>query len=153
MLNIRHIISAQNRQSSYSFLARYRGELLGSGIYRDVYSITGSNQYVLKICNKPGDFSNVTEWEVFNFVNATPHHRLLAPCFSISPDAQFLIMGRTFPIKDVKDLPSRVPAWMTDLKPQNWGRRGDKVVCHDYATNLVLNQCVLSATKPARWHD
>lgn len=133
-----------------AFLAEYRGESLGWGLYRTVFAVNGCKHLVIKVARDlDGNSSNFWEWEIWGFIRDHPQSRWLAPCHAISVDYSVLLMTRTHPC-EVK-LP-RIPSWITDTKTQNWGKlpRGG-VVCHDYSTNLLFNEIMVPKMKKVRW--
>lgn len=152
MLNLTQIVADFHAKSHYAFLADHQGEQLGKGIYRDVYALRNSNLYVLKVSNCPGDFSNVREWEIYDFLRNTTTCDLLAPCHAISDDSHFLLQSRTTPLGPKPNLPAKVPYWMSDFKLANWGKLKNKVVCHDYASCLVLNYCATGKAKKPNFY-
>ena len=76
----------------------------------------------------------------------------LAPCVSISPCGSVLIQRRTLPVTKAQ-LPSKVPAWLTDFKLANWGMLDGKVVCHDYSNNLLMNPVTERKLRRVKFFD
>jgi len=108
------------------------GDYLGGGCYRKVFALKHSPDLVIKVEQNEGVFHNVREWDVWETIQYCPRwRRWVAPCVAISPRGNFLIQRRTEP---VRKLPARLPGFLTDLKPENFGRLGGKIVCHDYST-------------------
>ena len=110
------------------------GEIIGEGAYRQVYECRLNKDWVVKVEDEDddGNFCNVNEWKTWT----TKKHELavagwLAPCHQISHGGRFLIQSRTRPVAK-KDLPVKIPAFLTDVKAENFGRLDDRVVCHDY---------------------
>jgi hypothetical protein len=137
-----------NTQDFFEMMA---GPLLGSGLYRDVYSLPYLNDYVLKVEVKRHCFHNVREWDVWQQVQFAPDwSRWLAPCVVISPDGKFLLQRRTMPVLE-KDLPAKLPEFLTDRKVGNFGRLDKHIVCHDYA--LIVSQLPLRLTKGGYWTE
>jgi hypothetical protein len=98
-------------------------------------------------------YQNVHEAEIWRRVHETPLAKWFAPVYRISPLGRIIVMARTVPVVR-KDLPTMVPAFFTDTKIQNWGRLKDgRVVCHDYGTNLMLEQGMTKRLKKADWWD
>lgn len=110
------------------------GPLLGEGAARVVFECGLNPRYVVKLENKIGSFQNICEWEMWNSLKNEAHYaKWLAPCERISVDGGFLIQRRTLPLPENKR-PKRLPVWLCDLKPENFGLLDGRVVCHDYGT-------------------
>lgn len=118
------------------------GSRLGVGEHRKVYVFEHDPEtYVIKRQRHAGQFHNVAEWEAWSFYRGTPLAEWFAPCHSISPSGEYLLMRRTWPMPP-QYLPERVPAIFTDLKASNWGllREPDgstRPVCHDYGIMIM----------------
>lgn len=111
------------------------GELIGRGLYRDVYVLKQNPKYVVKIERDPttATFANVTEWR--NYINNKGWDFLaewLAPCEMINETGQVMIQRRVEHRKR-KDYPTHVPIFFTDLKLTNFGWIGEQFVCCDYS--------------------
>ena len=129
------------------------GEPLGGGIDRKVYVYGANDDWVIKVEGERNHrFQNVAEWQLWREVMEAPTlKRWLAPCIRISHSGNFLVMARTYPVLR-RDLPKRIPVWLTDIKPENWGRLpSGAVVCHDYGLSLAASRGLGRATRPARW--
>lgn len=125
------------------------GELLGEGLYRRTYACTLDPSLVVKVEKSDGCFHNVREWDVWQTIQYAPKwRRWLAPCVRISPKGEYLLMKRTEPVMRGL-LPEKVPSFLTDLKPGNFGRLDGKIVCHDYATPIIDLSLRL---KRAKWY-
>lgn len=120
------------------------GEELGYGAARKVYSLVGHPDLVLKIEFTQETFQNVMEWQLWNELQFTEYGRWLAPCRRISPCGTVLIQERTEPLPDVYAL-THVPEWLGDLKEENFGLIGGRLVCHDYALHSVIHNFKLAA--------
>ncbi len=111
------------------------GELLGSGVYRDVYAFSGFPEYVIKIerdMNK-GIFANVTEWR--NYIDNAEFKWLeqqLAPCILINQTGQVLVQRRV-EHRARKEYPKFIHWIFTDVKLSNFGWIGNRFVCCDYS--------------------
>jgi hypothetical protein len=46
-------------------------------------------------------------------------------------------MERTRPLEKA---PTHLPNFMTDLKPENFGRLGNRIVCHDYGLSNIMTR-------------
>lgn len=111
------------------------GELLGSGVYRDVYVFKQSPKHVIKIeaDMSKANFANVTEWR--NYIDLKERHwfsKFLAPCEIINQTGEVLIQQRVTH-KEKKDYPKKIPIYFTDIKRTNFGWIGNQFVCCDYS--------------------
>lgn len=128
---------------------------LGSGCYRHVFEFNDTK--VIKYELSSGKFANIAEYNIWKHLkeNCHPAMKWFAPCTAISPNGVWLVQERTTPVPIEilrKEVP-RVPAYCTDLKAQNWGRLGKRIVCHDYAElNKDLGLSSLRMRK-ADWWD
>lgn len=125
------------------------GDHLGTGCYRKTFACNLDPTLVVKVEQEEGCFHNVREWDIWQTIMHAPKWRKwVAPCVAISPKGNFLLMRRTQPVT-MRDMPARVPSFLTDLKPGNFGLLNGKVVCHDYATPIVELELRL---KKAKWN-
>lgn len=123
------------------------GELIGSGLYRDVYSIKGTNRYVLKVERDmtQSAFCNATEFR--NYIDNREWKNLsqwLAPCHIINENGNVMIQSRV-KHKDPKFYPKQIPNVFTDTKYTNFGWIGKRFVACDYPvfiqTSLRMKKC------------
>lgn len=127
------------------------GELLGAGIHRKVYACKLRPELVVKVeCQLNNRcFANVFEME---FWNDQMHNetiaKWLAPCEFLSPDGRILLQRRAQPVQR-HELPGRVPSFLSDLKPANFGILDGRLVCVDYAMT-VSNPS--SRMRKINWH-
>lgn len=131
---------------------RICGELIGKGLYRDVYVFKQNPDYVVKIERDMaiGNFANATEWR--NYINNKEWKWLeqwLAPCELINLTGQILIQQRV-EHRPRKFYPTHVPACFTDLKLANFGFIGDRFVCCDYSF-LTFVMKSSKAMRYAKW--
>jgi hypothetical protein len=127
------------------------GDLLGEGSARKVYVARLNDAYVIKIETKGGSFQNVSEWEVWDWCqkdNAIA--KWLAPCQFISNCGSVLVQRRVEPLR-VRELPARLPAFLCDLKRENFGMLDGRVVCNDYGTVLHSFRSVARHMVKAKW--
>lgn len=111
-----------------------RGDLLGEGTGRKVYVCKLNSHYVVKVEEGGGSFQNVAEWDHWGWVQTVPAiARWLAPCEFISSSGAILIQRRVEPVRRA-ELPKRIPAFLTDIKLENFGMLEGRVVCFDYGT-------------------
>lgn len=115
------------------------GDKIGSGIHRDVFECRISPQYVVKVENS-GEwrfFANVHEmkfWSDNQFCRSIA--QWLAPCYMLSPDGRILLQHRASPLRPDDKLPDKLPAFLTDVKRENFGRLDNRIVCVDYASTI-----------------
>lgn len=126
------------------------GAKVGDGMSRTVFECELWKGHVVKVEKDPHRFQNVLEWEVWRRVSETSLCRWFAPCKHLSPNGQILIMERTYPAPP--DLyPKKMPAFFTDMKRENFGILDGKLVCHDYAVNLLMERGMTRAFRNADW--
>ena len=124
------IDAAQHFEEAFNLLC---GELLGEGIHRKVFACTSDPSRVVKCETNTGIFSNAREWRNWDECRyADRWNKWLAPCVAISPLGTVLLQKRVQPLRRGDDLPDKLPAFLTDIKPQNFGWLNGKLVCHDY---------------------
>lgn len=126
------------------------GNKIGGGCYRDVYELTLNPELVIKIEQNSYRFHNILEYELWKALRRTDQAKWLAPVKAISPCGTCIIMARTQPVP-ADLLPKFVPAWLTDIKPDNWGWYKDRAVCHDYSINLITQRGVDKKVIRAEW--
>ena len=115
------------------------GKLLGEGIHRKVFECRLRDDLVVKV-------ESETDWRYFanvlemRFWNDHEHYKKvadwLAPCEYLSPDGRILLQRKALPIVDRSALPKQVPAFLSDLKPENFGMLDGRLVCLDYAMTI-----------------
>ena len=115
------------------------GEKIGSGIHRDVFECRlrpdlvvkveqerdwryFSNVHEMKFWSDNRDFKRVSDW--------------LAPCEYMSPDGRILLQKKVRIAQLTDDLPEKLPAFLTDIKPENFGHLNGNLVCIDYAFTI-----------------
>lgn len=125
------------------------GKKIGSGIGRKVFTNRLDPTTVIKIETRGGSFQNIMEWEVWDYVKGSKAiSAWFAPCVAISPSGLVLVQKRTAPARE-RDFPRRVPKCFTDMKRENWGFVGNKLVCHDYG--YIASSGITTKTKKAVW--
>ena len=131
----------------------FLGQRLGCGIGREVYEFLPDRSKVAKVETTTQSFQNIREWETWSELADTPHAKWLAPCRLISPCGIVLLMDRTEPVRE-RDMPARLPAWLSDLKRENYGILKGRFVCHDYGLNLLINHGAFAAKMVKRqWSE
>ena len=120
------------------------GAKLGSGCYRDVFECKIRPDLVVKV-EIPRDsgyrtFANVAEMKFWDDHEFTPEvKKWLARCEFLSPDGLILLQERVTPATeiDLARMPNKLPAFLTDRKPDNYGWTKDgRFVCCDYAMTI-----------------
>jgi len=114
------------------------GKLIGEGAHRIVYACKLRPDLVVKVENGTlRFFANVLE---DRFYADNRYYKKvadwLAPVEYMSPDGRLLLMKRADPIPDNYSMPARIPAWLTDLKRENFGLIEGRLVCIDYALTI-----------------
>ena len=127
--------NAEIYKDAYDLLC---GPLLGEGIHRRVFACRIDPKLVVKVelNHEWRYFSNVHEmtfWDDHEHRKAVS--KWLAPCKYLSPDGRILLQHRVEPLTRSL-LPDRLPAFLTDLKPENFGWLNGRVVCVDYVFTI-----------------
>ena len=111
------------------------GDKIGSGIHRDVFACKLLPDMVVKVETNTDyrDFPNMREMKFWCDYQYQPRiAQWLAPCTYLSPDARVMLQRRVMPIMD-SELPEMLPAFLADVKADNFGRLDGRIVCVDYA--------------------
>ncbi len=129
------------------------GDKLGSGIHRNVFECRLRPDLVVKV-------ERQDEWRYFSNVHESkfwtdnqyykPVANWLAPCEYLSPDGRISLQRKVRIATSLDDLPEKLPAFLTDVKPSNYGWFEGRLVCVDYATTLDKVNVRL---KKVSWHD
>lgn len=118
------------------FFNLFCGDLLGEGIHRKVFEHRFDQTVVIKCEQSHSTFANVREWKLWDECrDYKPVADWLAPCIDISPMGTILLQRRVVPFSRRDPLPEKIPDWVLDVKPQNWGWLDNRPVVHDY-TNM-----------------
>ena len=130
------------------------GEQLGAGATRAVYQWLPDDSLVAKIEERQFDWHNIAELQVWQAVRFTNLAKWFAPCIEIAGNGSVLLQRRTQPIRR-DELPAKVPAFFTDLKPSNWGLLDGRPVCHDYGLHLLMEKGMGQGARLAKahWND
>lgn len=126
------------------------GRRLGSGMTREVFEYAPCENLVIKFESESGHFQNVAEWQVWNRIRETKHAKWFAPCHMISHCGRILIQHYAKPLAAIC-LPTEVPAFFTDLKPDNWGSIKGQPVAVDYGKHLMLERGMSGRMRKADW--
>lgn len=95
---------------------------IARGSNRDVYEIPGHADKILKVSNRQGNFTNWTEVILHHYKGSSGE---LAKIHAWSWSGKFIVMERLSPLNngDLDDY--RFPNYLTDRKPENYGRDGN----------------------------
>lgn len=134
------------------FYHLFVGDKLGEGVYRTVFRMATDETKVIKFEHRSATFCNVNEWNLWNHVKEDRPQlaKWFAPCHHISPCGNVLIQDYAAPVEFEK-LPAKVPAVFTDLKMDNWGKIGRRIVCRDYGNNRVFQEGANARLRKAYW--
>lgn len=126
------------------------GDKIGEGIHRTVYECRIRPDLVVKVENADFRyFANILEhkfWSDHQYYDKVA--RWLAPCETLSPDGRVSLQKRADPLRSTDTLPEKVPGFLTDLKRENFGWLGGRLVCLDYAMFVMSPNVRL---KKAHW--
>lgn len=120
------------------FGSLFGGRKLGEGISREVYQCAINEELVIKIeGGTDAFFQNVMEWEIWQEIEGTKYAKWLAPCKSISPNGMVLLQKYASDVL-IKELPKKLPKFLTDLTCGNFGRYDGRIVCRDYGVSEII---------------
>lgn len=111
------------------------GKKIGQGQYRSVHEFNLDKDYVVKL--EPLNTScNTVEYMMWDEIKGLKEELAwvkdwFAPVKWISPNGRVLLMKKTEEEPD-KKLPKKIPSFLWDVKPDNFGWLGKNYVCHDY---------------------
>jgi hypothetical protein len=128
------------------------GDFIGEGSARMVFAYKPApDTHVIKFETEAGQFQNICEWETWCWLRDNKDRaRWLAPCTDISSNGAILVQRRVSPIRE-RELPKKLPAFLCDLKPENFGMLDGRVVAADYGTVMsCLEQAPLKLVA-AEW--
>ena len=117
------------------------GDMIGYGISRIVFEYAPDpKNFVVKI-----DLSklnaNVREFHVWESVEHFKEvAKWFAPITSMSKCGRIMVQRRVNKPESTKLYPTSIPAFLTDIKPDNFGFIGKQFVCFDYALNLLIEE-------------
>lgn len=126
------------------------GTRLGCGSTRVIYQHATDAELIVKIEDGARSFCNIAEWTVWEAVKDTAFARWFAPVVSISPAGIVLVMKRCDELR-LSELPEHIPAFLTDIKAENWGLFEGRPVCLDYGYHLLLERGMTKAIRKANW--
>lgn len=114
------------------------GKKIDQGCYREVYQHNWDDDWVIKVEVGSTD-CNITEYMLWEEIRGLKNKFVwvkdwFAPVLWISPNGKILCMQKTSQDPKNKKLerPKEVPAFLSDVKWDNFGWIGNRFVCHDY---------------------
>jgi hypothetical protein len=110
----------------------------------------GDESVVVKIESGSRSFQNVEEWLAWTWVKGTAMAKWFAPCISVSAAGSILIQQRVTPMRK-GERPGKLPAFLCDLKPENFGMYQGRIVCCDYGTVLSSIRTASKRMVVAKW--
>jgi len=129
------IETSKHFEEAFNLLA---GELIGEGIHRKVFECLIDKSLVVKVETGHNHFANVSEWRTWDECRYWKNGaKWFAPCVSISPFGTVMLQKRVDPIRRNDELPNKLPAFLTDVKPENFGWLNGQLVCHDYSSTIT----------------
>jgi hypothetical protein len=111
------------------------GDCLANGSTREVHSVVGRDDVVIKKVKAITPFNNWQEFIVWNAVRDTRWAVVFARIEKIGDSGQFLMMEKLSDLSPDDDYNApRVPHWLNDLKRENFGKTsGGEIKAWDYA--------------------
>jgi len=145
-------VSEFSDTTKMDFIFMMLGARLGGGMSRAVFEFAYNPKLVVKIEDRARHFQNVLEHEIWGALKDSDAAKWLAPVRGISRCGTALLMERTEPLQG-RQLPLRMPVWLTDYKIENYGLLKGRVVCHDYGTagSVVIGRGASKHTRRADW--
>jgi len=115
------------------------GKHIGEGTSRSVYDYALDDKYVIKLENSNTN-CNTVEYMIWKEIEKLTGNlewvkKWFAPVKWISANGRVLIMQKTKDFEDVPKgcaIPKKIPEFLWDIKPDNFGWIGKNFVCHDY---------------------
>lgn len=130
------------------------GYCWGHGTCRAVYQFRAdeTHETVVKIEKKGnGQFQNIHEWMIWNHAKNMPEvAKWLVPCIAISNCGSFLLAKRAEKILH-HQLPEKVPVFLSDVKPENFGLYNGNVVALDYGRGDFIKRGFSLDMVDAKW--
>lgn len=128
------------------------GKKIATGSSREVFSCRIRPDLVVKVEIEKHwrTYENWAEMSFFNQHKDTAKiAKWLAPCHYLSPDCRILLQRKCDPLPSDYPLPQKLPAFLNDLKPENFGILDGNLVCLDYALTIMQINTKLGKVK---WH-
>lgn len=138
-----------NKIISTDFANYFLGNYIGCGISRYVFEHPDNKNWVYKIDASEYN-ANVLEFDVWSRVQHVKNvSKWFAPCGKMSRCGRIMLQRRCKPLTDY---PKIIPHFLTDIKPDNFGLLDGRVVCFDYAGNLLMENGMSLKMKKANWY-
>lgn len=127
------------------------GEKIAVGSSRMVFECRIRLEWVVKVEIEKDwrTFENMREFQIWQIHASHSASQWLAPCKRISPDGRILLQERCDPLPRNYELPEKVPDFLNDLKPENFGLLNGRLVCLDYALAHLDTSMKMKGKK---WH-
>lgn len=142
------MINAAAFEDAFNLLC---GDKLGEGIHRTVFACRLRPDLVVKV-ETSGEWRYFANVQEMKFWNDHEHReavaKWLAPCEYLSPDGRILLQQRVEPLRATDAMPDKLPAFLTDIKRDNFGLLGGRLVCTDYAMTIPNPNLRLRKTSP-----
>ncbi len=130
------------------------GELIGSGVSREVYECIIDPTLVVKIEDvSDSDRQNIFEWETWREVKETTYAKWFTPCVSLTAYGGILLQKRTKKPSKKSIYPKRMPAFLGDFKYTNYGMYKGRLRVHDYGRNLLMLEGLTGKMRKVDWWD
>lgn len=128
------------------------GKKIGEGIHRVVFECRLLPHLVVKV-EKDDDvfryFANPLEMQLWcDYAGVKSISKWLAPCEFLSPDGRVMLQRKADPVPSYYKLPKKIPAFLTDIKRENFGIIDERLVCLDYTSLISTPDTKL---QPANW--
>ena len=132
---------ALNFQIAFDMVDLLCGDFVGEGNSRIVYDCPIYPGYVTKISKDADNHDNIMEYEMWCSVAHQPKmNKWFADVKWLSGNGRVMIQKKAIHINDKnkKNIPTKVPAFLSDMKFDNYGFIGKQFVCFDYAFSAGL---------------
>lgn len=126
------------------------GDRLGAGMSREVFRFNLDPKFVIKFEPMEHRFQNIEEMTAWQTVEYTEYAKWFAPCRFISGCGRVMLQEYAEPLAAC-NLPDKVPAFFTDLKPGNWGMLNKHPVALDYGRTLLMTVGLTKRLRKANW--
>lgn len=130
----------ENKILNYELIQFILGDFIGMGVSRAVFTYKPDPKYVIKIeiANFGANWLEYQNWR--NYKDVKDVGKWLCPIYDISENGLYMIQTKAKHIQDISKLPKKIPIFLGDIKSDNFGWIGKRLVCLDYAwINLDAN--------------
>lgn len=150
------IAMAQDFQISMDLLDLLCGNFVGEGNSRIVFDCPLKPGWVTKIVKNADCHDNILEHELWVSVcNAPELAKWLAPAGWLSANGRVMLQRKVARVTDSnkKKIPEKIPAFLTDVKFDNFGFIGNQFVSVDYAFSVsICANALKTKMKPFKSH-